>query len=393
MKNWSFIIAKPLFLASLFTFVTIFFLCPKDLLAVEKRKFVLVLDAGHGGKDTGATSYGVREKDINLAVTQRIAQRIKTTFPEVKVIMTRDCDEFIPLKERARIANKNGADLFISIHTNSAKSTSANGTETYVLGLWRTEDNLRVAMRENQVIELEENYEVTYQGFDPNSVESYIQFEMMKDKNLDSSIDLARAVQKNLARLPLQNRDVRQAGFLVIREISMPGILIELGFVSNGSDRAFLNSDKGRDRLADAITSGFGEFYQRYKKGDSSSFKTLSKAPITQNIQQEKEEVTDKKLTKQTTNDLTKNEIIKTTKYRIQIASIPISAKKKSTKDSWFRGLEVSMQKEGNRYVYTIENTSSLSEARKLLKKYLMWYKDAYIAVYRNNKRVDSIHP
>lgn len=356
------------------------------------KKFVLVLDAGHGGKDSGAVCRGVKEKDINLAVTKMVKEKINASFPDVKVVMTRSTDCFIPLNQRARIANQNNADLFISIHTNSAKSSSASGTETYVLGLWRTEDNLRVAMRENQVIELEENYEVTYQGFDPNSVESYIQFELMKDKNLDRSIEVARFVQSNLATLSMPNRDVRQAGFLVIREISMPGILIELGFVSNSGDRAILSSREGQNKLATAITKGFGQYYKKNANAEVDLSKIPQATPkeesssTTENVNLEEKE--SPKVTNKNSQATTKIQ----TEYRIQLASIPTSAKKKSTKDSWFRGLDVKMTVEGRRYVYTVESTPSLSDARQLLKKYKKWYKDAYIAVYRNGKRVDSIH-
>lgn len=367
-----------------------------SLLAREDSKhFVLVIDAGHGGKDSGAVCNGVKEKDINLAVASLVKQKVNTSFPDVKVVMTRSTDTFIALNERARIANRNNADLFISIHTNSAKATSASGTETYVLGLWRTEDNLRVAMRENKVIELEENYKLTYQGFDPNSAESYIQFELMKDKNLDRSIDAARFIQNNLARLSLPNRDVRQAGFLVIREISMPGILVELGFVTNASDRSFLSSSEGQEKLAAAITKGFGQYYKR--NGATGELPSKRQRVTTKEQAQDSSSTTEEKeISPQTKSNLPSAKASTPpkdqTEYRIQIASIPTSATKKSTNDSWFRGLDVKMTIEGRRYIYTVGSTTKLSEARGLLKKYQQWFKDAYIAVYRNNKRIDSIH-
>lgn len=386
----------------------------------KNKRFTVVIDAGHGGKDTGATAGGVREKDINLAVAIRVKNKIAERHPEVKIIMTRNSDVFIPLNQRARIANTNKADLFISIHTNSAKSTAASGAETYVLGLWRTEDNLRVAMRENKVIELEDNYEVTYHGFDPNSAESYIQFELMKDNNLDQSIALARAVQSNLARLPLINRDVRQAGFLVIREISMPGILVELGFVSNAGDRAFLASNEGRDRLADAITRGFSQYYSNTtgkpipivtesssSKSEQTTIEPIEATPITGDSLDDTDETFDEplehaqntelatvrkteKLKSQRSNEIQKRK--NATEYRIQLASIPKNAKKLKVNDPWFRKLPVKVSLEGNRYVYTVGSTYSLAEAKAMLKKYRKSYKDAYIAVYKNNRRESSIH-
>ncbi len=223
----------------------------------KKDSFVLVLDAGHGGKDTGAVGNGGREKDINLKVALATGEIIKKRYPEVKVLYTRSDDTFIGLQQRANFANRNKANLFMSVHTNSAQSSSAAGTETYVLGLWRTEDNLRVAMKENESILLEDNYERTYQGFDPSSSESYIMFEMMQNVHQDKSIRLAQAVQGKLAKLPTSDRGVRQAGFLVIRETAMPSILIEVGFISNKKEAEFLLSSDGQNRLAQAIADGF----------------------------------------------------------------------------------------------------------------------------------------
>lgn len=228
--------------------------------------FVLVLDAGHGGKDTGAVGNGGREKDINLKVALAAGEIIKERYPKVKVLYTRSDDTFIGLQQRANFANRNKANLFMSIHTNSAQSSSASGTETYVLGLWRNEDNLRVAMKENESILLEENYERTYQGFDPSSSESYIMFEMMQNVHQDKSIRIAQAVQSKLAQLPSTNRGVRQAGFLVIRETAMPSILIEVGFISNKKEAEFLLSKEGQHRLAKAIADGFASYYEAYNK-------------------------------------------------------------------------------------------------------------------------------
>lgn len=372
--------------------------------------FVVVLDPGHGGKDPGAISKGVKEKVINLAVALRVRDNIRKKYPKVKVIMTRSSDKFIPLIERANIANRNHADLFISIHANSADNSSAKGVETYVLGLKRTEDNLRVAMRENQVIELEENFEEVYHGFDPNSVESYIQFELMKDLNRDESIFAARCIQNNLKKLPLTDRDVRQDVFLVIREIAMPGILIELGFITNSSDRTYLKSSNGQQRLADAITKGFGEYYRKHTErvnGNSGSvpdkspaIEVSSEEPDTterslKEEEEEEEEVKQRDTTTESQNSQSSSKKPKVTQgkeYRIQIASTSTKVKKKSAKDPWFRKLPIKITQEGNRYIYTVGSTHSLDEARRLQMKYKKWYKDAFIAVYEHGHRVSSIY-
>lgn len=330
----------------------------------------------------------MREKDVNLAVALLVRDNIKQLYPHVNIVMTRSDDRFIALHERAKIANRKNADLFISIHANAARSAQASGTETYVLGLWRTEDNLRVAMRENQVIELEENYEATYHGFDPNSVESYIQFELMKDQHLDKSILAATCIQSRLGRLPLVNRDVRQAGFLVIREISMPGILIELGFLTNTKDRAYLNSKKGQRALAEAITTGFGEYYTKQGGVKASTPRTEVTTASDEELEKE-EKVADNEHIVNSSED---NDFSTQKEYRIQIASISTKEKKLSTKDSWFKGLDVQVTQEGARYVYTVGSSHSLQESKQKLTKLKKRYKDAYIAVYENGKRVGSIY-
>lgn len=237
----------------------------------NKQQFVLILDAGHGGKDVGARGHGGQEKDINLAVTLAVGQLIREQYPHVKVLYTRHDDTFVGLQQRAQYANKNKADLFISIHTNSATNSSAAGVETYVLGLWRTEDNLRVAMRENESILLEENYQETYEGFDPHSTESYIMFELMQYVHQKKSIHLAQAIQKQLALTTLPDRGVRQAGFLVIRETAMPSVLVELGFISNAKEAAYLLSQEGQRKHAEAIVRGFGTYYEAFRHSQEGS--------------------------------------------------------------------------------------------------------------------------
>lgn len=214
----------------------------------------VIIDAGHGGKDPGAIGVtGSREKDIVLKIAQKTAKYLKENFPDLEVVLTRDTDVFLELHERSSIANKNDADLFVSIHANSAGSSSAHGTETYVLGLHKTEANLDVAKRENSVIELEDNHEQHY-TFDPNSPEGHIMISTMQNANLDQSISLASKVQDQFeSRVHRHNRGVRQAGFYVLYRTTMPSILIELGFLSNAEEEKFLNSAEGQDYMASAI--------------------------------------------------------------------------------------------------------------------------------------------
>ncbi len=232
--------------------IALFFVLP--VLQAKEKTFTVVIDAGHGGKDPGARGSSINEKAINLAVALRLGNLISEKHNDVKVIYTRKTDVFIELDERANIANRNKADLFISIHTNAVKrGSSVSGTETYTLGLARTDENLEVAMRENSAILLEDNYLQKYEGFDPTSSESYIIFEFMQNKHMEQSISLASEVQKCFTSAKRNNRGVRQAGFLVLRKTSMPSILVELGYISNPVEERFMKTKEGQNKLATAI--------------------------------------------------------------------------------------------------------------------------------------------
>ena len=229
------------------------------------KSMVVVIDPGHGGKDPGAVNpKGIREKDVVLGVGLKLGKYININFPDVKVIFTRNTDVFVPLIERSRIANKNKADLFISIHANYCGTPSTRGTETFVLGLHRSNDNLDVAKKENSVILLEDNYATTYEGFDPNSSESYIMFEMAQDIYMDQSVSFADDIQHRFnSRLEGSNRGVKQAGFLVLRQSSMPSVLIETGFLSNQAEAYYLKSEEGQENIALSILDAFRKFKTR----------------------------------------------------------------------------------------------------------------------------------
>ncbi len=229
-------------------------------------RFTLVIDPGHGGHDSGALGVISKEKDINLNIALAFGQMIERNCPEVKVIYTRKTDVFIPLHTRADIANKAKADLFISVHTNSLPpGHTAKGFQVYTLGMHRAKDNLDVAMRENSVISMESGYKQTYQGFDPKSSESYIMFEFMQSANMEKSVELARLIQKSVCSTAGRiDKGVHQAGFLVLRESSMPSCLIELGFITSRDEEQFLNSDSGINAIAQGIYKAFVNYKNMY---------------------------------------------------------------------------------------------------------------------------------
>ena len=242
-------------------------------------RFTLVIDAGHGGHDAGALGAISKEKNINLAVALQFGKCVEQNMPDVKVVYTRKTDVFVPLHDRASIANRANADLFISVHTNALPAGKiARGFETYTLGMHRVKDNLDVAMRENSVISMEQGYEQTYQGFDPNSSESYIIFEFIQGKNMERSVDLARMIQRSVcngANRP--DKGVHQAGFLVLRETSMPSCLIELGFITTPDEENLLNDASRVNDIAKGIYEAFAKYRNKYDKSVSVPYRATVK--------------------------------------------------------------------------------------------------------------------
>ncbi len=231
---------------------------------------IVVIDAGHGGKDPGSVVGIAKEKNIVLDIALKLGNLIKQNQKNIKVVYTRDGDYFIPLMDRANIANRIHADLFISIHANYCSTPEINGTETYVLGLHRTEDNLNVAKKENSVILLEDNYSTRYEGFNPNLSESYIMFELIQDSYLDQSLRFASILQSNFKELAQRrDREVRQAGFLVLRETSMPSVLIETGYLSNKKENSFLLTDAGRSEIAHSIHGSLVSYLNKIDTKDN----------------------------------------------------------------------------------------------------------------------------
>lgn len=234
--------------------------------AAQKKAFTVVIDAGHGGHDPGAMGKLTQEKKLNLEVSQRLEQQIKLHHPDVKVVMTRKNDVFLTLQQRADIVNKNNADLFICIHTNAAENRNVTGTETFVLGVDKMQSNLDVAMRENAVMLLEDDYQTTYEGFDPSSVDSYIMFELMQDQYIDQSLNFATLVQHQFTDIGRSDRGVRQAGFWVLHKSACPSVLIEMGFISNINEEKYLASDKGKEDITNSIYQAFEQYKSAYDR-------------------------------------------------------------------------------------------------------------------------------
>lgn len=233
----------------------------------QYKVHTIVIDAGHGGKDTGCLGKKVKEKDITLAVAIKLGKLINEHMPDVKVLYTRKTDKFVELHKRAALANKNKADLFISIHCNSSDRNTATGSETYVMGLHTSEANLMTAIRENAVVRLEKNYSSVYNGFNPESPSAHIIFANYQNANLNNSILLANNIEKQqIQRNKRTSRGVKQAGFLVLWKTTCPGVLTEIGFLTNGKEEKYLADSYGRTLVASAIYRAVRAYKQEIEK-------------------------------------------------------------------------------------------------------------------------------
>ena len=362
-----------------------------------KKGFTLVIDAGHGGHDAGALGTFSKEKNINLNVALAFGRLVENNCPQVKVIYTRKTDVFIPLHQRADIANRNKADLFISIHTNALpKGARAMGLETYTLGMHRASDNFDVAKRENSVILIEKDYKQHYEGFDPSSSESYIMFEFLQDKNMAQSVELARLVQKRTCAVAARpNKGVKQAGFLVLRETSMPSCLIELGFISTPSEEQFLNSDEGVASMGRGIYQAFCEYLAKYDKSFTVPFKPGEDVkqqmtePEKETVKEEKKE--EKKETKEEKNNVPQQaeapEKNVAPVFKVQILTSSVKLKSGSRQ---LKGQEdADFYKDGNLYKYTVGASTNYNEIYRLRKQLLSKFPEAFIIAFKNGQRMD----
>lgn len=385
------------------------------------KRFTLVIDPGHGGHDAGALGAISKEKNINLAVALRFGKYVEQNLPEVRVIYTRKTDVFIPLNERANIANRANADLFISVHTNALPAGKvARGFETYTLGMHRAKDNLDVAMRENSVISMEKDYQQRYQGFDPRSSESYIIFEFIQGKNMERSVELARMIQRGVcdgANRP--DKGVHQAGFLVLRETSMPGCLIELGFITTPDEERLLNNDSRVDDIARGIYEAFAKYKNKYDRSVSVPYRAKDSedvnlpkivpdqepAPktrvVTRGKQPKREEATPEQPKREVKKqepkkDVKKQETKKEVK-KAEIADAPVfklqifvGSRNLRKGDAHFKGeTDYDSFQEGNLVKYTLGASTDYNEIYRLRKEKLEKFPEAFIIAFKNGQKYD----
>lgn len=349
----------------------------------EEKTFTVVIDPGHGGRDPGAIGKRGKEKDINLSVALKLGKLIQNGCKDVQIVYTRQKDIFVTLEKRAQIANNAKADLFISIHTNSvAKGRTVRGTETYTLGLHRTDDNLEVAKKENSVILIESDYEQRYAGFNPNSSESYIIFEFLQDKNMEKSVELATFIQKQFKTTAKRiDKGVHQAGFLVLRETSMPGVLVELGYISTPDEERYLLTEAGTDALAKSIFKAFTTY-----KGQHHSTTSIKKQPVSAPQSANKPQQTSKSVSKTASQPAKSN---KTTKpvFKIQILT---SDKALESKSKQFKGLSpVNHYKENGVYKYTYGETTDYNQILRTKRQISPKFKDAFIIAFKDGKKIN----
>ena len=380
------------------------------------RNFTLVIDAGHGGHDAGARGAISMEKNINLSVALQFGRYVEKYMPEVRVIYTRKTDKFVSLIERANIANRANADLFISVHTNALPAGKiARGFETYTLGMHRAKDNLDVAMRENSVISMEKDYKQTYQGFDPKSSESYIIFEFIQGKNMERSVELARMIQRKVcdnANRP--DKGVHQAGFLVLRETSMPSCLIELGFITTPDEERILNNSDRVNEIAKSIYDGFAQYRNKYDKRVTVPYRPLQSG----DVEELKEEESQHQVEPQRKNEaqkkvevLKKTEALKRTEpqKKAEVQKRVVAQKKPEPKDAPVFKLQIFVSdrilrkgdahfkgetdyesfREGNLVKYTMGSSTNYNEVYRLRKSLQEKFPEAFIIAFKNGQKYD----
>ena len=389
-------------------FVFLWITCTFVALATAaSRKFTLVIDAGHGGTDAGAVGAITKEKHINLNVALAFGRLVERNCPDVRVIYTRKTDVFVPLHARADIANRNKADLFISIHTNALpRGRISRGLETYTLGMHRAADNLDVAKRENSVILIETDYKERYQGFDPRSAESYIMFEFMQDRNMAQSVDLAKYVQRRTcASAGRSDKGVKQAGFLVLRETSMPSCLIELGFISTPDEERYLHSAAGVEQLGRGIYQAFVDYRNKYDKNIKVPFKAETRQEVTipAVVPQEEPKVTPKEEPKAVVNEepqvAPKEEpkVIAPEEPQVAAPACPVfkvqllaSSFRLKPNDVALKGLtEATCYEEGGMFKYTVGASEDYNEISQLRKSILDKFPQAFIIAFKEGKKMN----
>lgn len=349
----------------LFTFSLTSASTPKN----DGHKFVVVLDAGHGGHDPGNLGNGFKEKDIALNIVLEIGKALEKD-PNIKVIYTRKTDVFVDLFVRGKIANEANADLFVSVHCNSHHS-QAHGTETFVLGIHRNQTNFEVAKKENAVIFLENDYEKNYAGYDPNSPETMIGLLLGQEENLDQSILLASKIQHSFTNdLKRVDRGVKQAGLIVLHQTIMPSVLVEVGFLTYKPEGLYLNSKKGQDDIAESITKAILDYKKELDLNVGEDI--YDENPI---------------LTEDTGTAIASVPIDPSIVFKVQIAA---SSRKLEPKPFNFKGLEnISREQEADLYKYFYGNTSDYSEARRLEDSAKKKFNSCFIVAFKDGKRIE----
>ncbi len=407
-----------------FVLTLIIFLAGTAFSWAASDKFTLVIDAGHGGHDAGALGAFSKEKDINLRTALAFGGYVERNCPDVRVIYTRKKDVFVPLHTRAEIANKAKADLFISIHTNSLPNKKiARGFETYTLGMHRASENLDVAKRENSVILVEKDYKQHYEGFDPNSSESYIIFEFLQDHFMAKSVEFAKLVQSNVCSLAKrQNKGVKQAGFLVLRETSMPSCLVEVGFISTPDEEQSLNNSATIDNIAKGLYNAFIKYKQKNAGGNTDYVTEHSsdvmlptpagsqeeEKPVTKQLAEVRDSSNNKDATSQkqanaegksTRDRASRNKNKENDKtavaeetsgapvFKIQIF---ITDRVLKVSDSRFKGEKANYYKDGNMLKYTIGSTTDYNEILRLKKSLGDKFPGSFIVAFKNGEKITT---
>jgi len=388
-----------------------FFLCCFILLSLNgnvtaQKKVAIkrvVIDAGHGGQDPGTIGKRAKEKNVALAIALKLGNMISRNFKDVKVIFTRDRDVFVELNRRAQLANDLKADLFISVHCNANNNHSLRGAETYVMGLHRTQANLEIAKTENASILMEADYANHYNGFNPNTDESYITFSMFQDAYLEQSMEFAAAVQKEFEQgTGMNDRGVRQAGFLVLYKTTMPSVLVETGYLSNPAEETFMVTDKGQEYIASAIFRAFKTFKQNVEHPELVIAQQYPKSYLPKpETTQQKSRVSEPPASQQytrpekqeTNHSENQAAVVKPSSaaggisIRVQVASM---AKEAELSSPVFAGLSgVRMYRHNGMFKYTVGDETSMAAAENLLADVrAKGFKDAFIVFFKNDSRI-----
>ena len=348
----------------------------------QATKFKVILDAGHGGKDFGAVYHGSIEKNIALKTALKVGEILEKD-PQIEVVYTRKSDVFVELQQRANIANKSKGSIFVSMHCNANKNEGASGNETYVMGITRNAANLAVAKHENEVVSLEADYKIKYDGYDPKSPESVIGINILQEEYLDQSIELADKVQQFFTKKTNnKNRGVKQAGFLVLRQITMPRVLIEMGFISNKQEGAFLNSEAGQEKLAEAIAGSILNYKKEFYTSNKTVKETTQVAPEKVPV---KTEVSEKPIVKEIPKPIAHS--TKGIVFKVQISASPSDLEPTAVD---FKGLyPIFKEPAGKLFKYYFAQEKKYDVIQKKLEEAKKkGFESAFIVAYKEGKKI-----